>query len=174
MSFHFSSPRLVIRPWRDTDRPALQQMATDAGMMRHIGDGSLWSEARIDDFLARQQRHLERHGVCFGAAALAESDRVVGLAGMQMLDTGDFELGWWIWKDYHGRGLAVEAVQPFIRHARDVMQLNRLVAVIDPPNSASIRVAEKLGMRFERRMRASETIASRDDSLIALYALNNL
>jgi ribosomal-protein-alanine N-acetyltransferase len=174
VSFYFPTPRLIIRPWLDADRPALQQMVGDAEMMRHIGDGSLWSEARIDDFLARQQQHLKRHGVCFGAVALAESDRVIGLAGMQMLDTGDFELGWWIWKDYRGQGLAVEAVLPFIRHARDVMELERLVAVIDPPNSASIRVAEKLGMAFERRMSAAETLASREDRAIALYALNRL
>lgn len=174
MSFYFPTPRLLIRPWLDADRPALQQMVTDQEMMRHIGDGSLWSEARIDDFLTRQQQHLKRHGVCFGAVALADSGRVVGLAGMQKLDTGDFELGWWIWKDYRGQGLAVEAVLPFIRHARDVMQLNRLVAVIDPPNSASIRVAEKLGMVFERRMSAAETLASRGASIVSLYVLQPL
>jgi len=171
MAFLFSTPRVLIRPWRVEDRPALTQMVTDAEMMRHIGDGGLWDEARIDAFLERQREHLRRHGVCFGAVALADSDRVVGLAGMQKLDTGDFELGWWIWKDYRGRGLAAEAVAPFVRHARDVMGLDRLVAVIDAPNSASIRVAEKLGMVFERRMSAAETLAGRPDQPIMLYAL---
>lgn len=163
---------MIVRPWLDADRPALTQMVTDSKMMRHIGDGSLWSEARIDEFLARQRHHMKRHGVCFGAVALADIGAVIGLAGMQMLDSGDFELGWWIWRDHHGKGLAVEAVLPFIRHARDVMHLDRLVAVIDPPNSASIRVAEKLGMRFERRMSAAETLSSRDDRPIVLYALS--
>jgi len=149
-------------------------MVTDAGMMLHIGDGRPWSEAQIDQFLQRQKDHLQRHGVCFGAVALAESDPVIGLADMQKLDTGDFELGWWIWKDQRGRGLAAEAVRPFLRHARDMMRLDRLVAVIDPPNSASIRVAEKLGMVFERRMRASETLASRNDQPIMRYALPQL
>ena len=172
MSFFFSTPRLAVRPWRTHDRAALQQMVTDHDMMRYSRDGRLWSEARIDEFLERQQLHLKTHGVCFGAVALADRDRVIGLAGMQKLDTGDFELGWWIWKDHHGQGLAVEAVRPFLRHARDVMELDRLVAVIDPPNSASIRVAEKLGMRFEQRMRASETLSSRDDKTIVLYALS--
>lgn len=172
MSFFFPTPRLVVRPWRDADRPSLVQMVTDHEMMRHIGDGRLWSASRIDDFLERQRRHLERHGVCFGAVADTGSGQVMGLAGMQKLDTGDFELGWWVWKDYRGLGLAVEAIRPFLIHARDVMELDRLVAVIDPPNSASIRVAEKLGMRFEQRMPASATLASRDDSLIALYALS--
>lgn len=171
MSFFFPTPRLVVRTWRDADRPSLVQMVTNLEMMRHIGDGRLWSASRIDDFLDRQRQHLDRHGVCFGAVADTGSDRVIGLAGMQRLDTGDFELGWWIWKDYHGQGLAVEAIRPFLIHARDVMELDRLVAVIDPPNSASIRVAEKLGMVFEHQVSARETLASRDDHNVSLYAM---
>jgi len=143
-------------------------------MMLHIGDGRPWSNAQTDQFLQRQKDHLQRHGVCFGAVAPAESDPVIGLAGMQKMDTGDFELGWWIWKDQRGRGLAAEAVRPFLQHARDMMRLDRLVAVIDPPNSASIRVAEKRGMVFEQRMRATETLAARDDLRVVLYALSDL
>jgi [ribosomal protein S5]-alanine N-acetyltransferase len=57
-------------------------------------------------------------------------------------------------------------------HAREVMGLERLVAVIDPPNAASIRVAEHLGMEFECLKSATDTIAKRPDIPIAYYGMS--
>jgi [ribosomal protein S5]-alanine N-acetyltransferase len=170
-NFVLDTERLRIRPWRDPDRPALERMVRDAGMMRYITRGRTWSDEEVDALLARQARHLETHGACFGAVALKDTDEVVGMAGMQAHDDGQFELGWWIWKDYWSRGFATEAAQAVVAHARDVMGLRRLVAVIDPPNTASARVAEKLGMRFECIKSARETIAWREDMPIAYYGM---
>lgn len=148
-------------------------MATDLDMMRFV-TGQAWPAAQIDEFMTRQQRHIRNHGVCFGAVELGDRMQVVGVAGMQPLDgeefKGEFELGWWIWKDFWGQGLALEAVTPFITHARN-MGLARVFAVIDPPNSASIRVAEKLGMRYDRTVSARDTVATRGDKPACIYVL---
>ena len=172
MGFLFKTARLCIRPWTLADRPALARMAGDPEMMRFITRGRIWSDDEVDEMLERQARQLQQYGICFGAASLADSGEVVGLVGLQPHDDGQFELGWWIWKAHWGQGLATEAIQPFIDHARDVMRLTRLVAVIDPPNAASRRVAEKLGMRFECIKSARETVARREDIPIAYYGLS--
>lgn len=169
MAFYFPTRRLVVRPWRERDRPSLERMTADAEMMRFI-TGRPWSGDEIDELLQRQQRHLRSHGVCFGAVEHARDGVVIGMAGMQPLDSGEFELGWWIWKDHWGRGYAVEAARPFLGFARN-MGCRLLLAVIDPPNSASIRVAEKLGMHFDRTARACETISTRADRPVSIYAL---
>jgi len=174
MAFFFPTRRLTMRPWRQPDRPALERMATDPEMMRFI-TGRAWPAEQIDEFLARQARHIRNHGVCFGAVEFTERMQVVGIAGMQPLEgpdfAGDFELGWWIWKDFWGQGMAPEAVAPFIPHARN-MGLKRLLAVIDPPNAASIRVAEKLGMQFDRTVNAADTVATRARKPVSVYALD--
>ena len=103
--------------------------------------------------------------------SLAETGEVIGLVGLQPHDDGQFELGWWIWKEHWGRGYALEAARAFVAHAREVMGLERLVAVIDPPNAASIKVAERLGMAFECNKSARETMARREDVPIAYYGL---
>lgn len=163
--------RLQIRPWLESNRPALERMARDAEMMRYVTRGRAWSDEEVDEFLERQARHLANHGICFGAVVLAESGEVIGMAGLQPHDDGQFELGWWIWKAHWGQGYATEAATAFVSYARDVMSLKRLVAVIDPPNVSSIKVAEKLGMRFECIKSARETIAKREDMPIAYYAM---
>jgi [ribosomal protein S5]-alanine N-acetyltransferase len=169
--FRLDTGRLQIRPWRDSDRPALERMVRDPEMMRYITHGRTWSDEEVDELLARQARHLEAHGICFGAVVWSETGEVVGMAGMQPHDDGQFELGWWIWKDHWSRGFATEAAEALVAHARDVMGLRRLVAVIDPPNVASARVAEKLGMKFECIKSARETMARREDMPIAYYGL---
>ena len=174
MAFFFPTTRLNVRPWRDRDRPALERMATDLDMMRFI-TGHAWPAEQIDEFLARQRRHIRNHGVCFGAVELTDRMQVIGIAGMQPLGAGEFhgefELGWWIWKDFWGQGMALEAIRPFITHARN-MGLRRLLAVIDPPNAASIRVAEKLGMHFDRTVSARATIDTREDKTVSVYAID--
>ncbi len=144
-------------------------MVRDPEMMRYVTQGRTWSDEAVDEMLERQGRHLANHGVCFGAAEVTKTGEVIGLVGMQQLDDGDFELGWWIWKEHWGQGYATEAGRAFVEHARDVMGLKTLVAVIDPPNVASKTVARKLGLEFESKKRACETISRRDDQIIDFY-----
>ena len=171
MTFEFFTERLRIHPWRVADRPALERMARDPDMMRYITDGRTLADDEVDELLERQARHLRNHGICFGAVELQATGEVIGLVGLQPHDDGQFELGWWIWKAHWGRGYATEAAAAFVRHAGEVMGLDRLVAVIDPSNAASIKVAEHLGMNFECIKSARETIAKRPDIPIAYFAM---
>lgn len=170
--FNVRSARLEMRVWRDSDRPAFERMVADADMMRHLTQGRTWRPDEVDEFFTRQARHLAGHGCCMGALVLTGTQEVIGVGGIQPLDApGAYELGWWVWKDHWGRGYATEAAQALVAHARDVMGLARVFAVIDPPNTASVRVAEKIGMQLEGIVSARETVARRDDVPVAVYAL---
>ena len=173
MSFEFHTRRLRLRPWRADcrDRSAFERMARDPEMMRYVTEGRPWSDRRIDEFFQRQQRHLDRHGICFGAVELLVSGEVIGVCGMQPLDNGEFELGWWIWKAHWGHGYATEATAEFVRHARETMGLPRLAAVIDTPNIASKKVAQKLGLRFQCIRSARETVSLRPDTPIDYFSM---
>ena len=55
-------------------------------------------------------------------------------------------------KSLWGQGLATEAAAAIARHAHARLGLPRLVCLILPGNAASCRVAEKIGMRYEREL----------------------
>ena len=66
---------------------------------------------------------------------------------------------------YWGRGLATEAAREVLRHAREDLGRARLVAFIDPRNRASVRVAEKAGLAYER------AVAFKSYGLVSLHSV---
>jgi RimJ/RimL family protein N-acetyltransferase len=62
----------------------------------------------------------------------------------------EIELGYRIARPYWGQGLATEAAGAAVRYAFDQLMLERVVSSIDGKNTASIRVAEKIGMSYQR------------------------
>lgn len=159
MSFRVETSRLVVRPWQAEDRARFPRLVTDPDMLRHVRPGRAWDSARIEAYFLRQSRHLAEHGCCVGAVVLKENAELIGMGGIQPLGaSGEFELVWWIWKEYWGRGLATELARGLKDYAFSVLRLPRVAAVVDPPNLASMRVAEKLGMRCAGLRRAREFV----------------
>jgi RimJ/RimL family protein N-acetyltransferase len=57
----------------------------------------------------------------------------------------EIEIGWRLVRSAWGHGYATEAARPVLAHAQRSLGLPRIVADIDPDNTASISVARKLG-----------------------------
>jgi ribosomal-protein-alanine N-acetyltransferase len=58
-------------------------------------------------------------------------------------------IGYWIDRNYAGRGFTTDAVKTVTAYAFEVLGLHRIEINIRPENAPSIRVAEKAGYRFE-------------------------
>ncbi len=150
--FRLESERLFIRAWEPADRPAFTAVMQDAEVMRYLHAGLPFTEAEVDEFLARQERQLAEHGMCMGALCEKDSGRVAGISGTQPLGTtGDLEIGWILARDTWGRGYATEAGALAMRHVLETLQRPRVVAIIDPDNEPSKKVAARLGMTYEAR-----------------------
>ena len=57
----------------------------------------------------------------------------------------------WLVPEYWGQGLATEAAQAWLRYGFEELGLAAIYAGADPPNEASLRVIERLGMKLPRR-----------------------
>jgi len=170
--FRIETERLVIRPWEPADEPGFRTMVTDAEMMRHISNGAPWGDDRIDEFFARQRRHLATRGHCLGALVERATGRLAGLSGLQpMGTTADVEIGWWVMKDLWGRGFGSEAGAGALRYAWDTLGLERVTAIAAPDNRPSLRIMEKLGLRFERRATGRELGLAAPDVEVVVYAI---
>jgi [ribosomal protein S5]-alanine N-acetyltransferase len=72
-------------------------------------------------------------------------------------DTDDLEVGWSLVRRFRGRGMATEGGRAMMAHVFDTMKPSRVIAHVDHDNPASIRVAEKIGMRYERDVEFYDT-----------------
>ena len=73
----------------------------------------------------------------------------IGIAVRDGLRQGVGELGYWVGRDYWGRGIVTEAIRLFVNYAFGERRLRRLEAHIFAPNVASARVLEKNGFVLE-------------------------
>ncbi len=119
--------------------------------MRYISDGQPWPDERIREFVARQVASVEARGFCFWRLIDKNTQEMIGFCGLQPLaETPDIEIGWWLARNFWGKGLATEPAREALRDGFERAHLQRIVAIAQPENLASIHVMEKLGMRFER------------------------
>ncbi len=64
----------------------------------------------------------------------------------------EVEIAYALARDFWGQGLASEAAAAILRYAFEQLNITRLICLIIPENTASARVAEKIGMTLERRV----------------------
>lgn len=75
-------------------------------------------------------------------------DRCIGMVGCwHPADFPENELGWILWPEAEGRGIAAEAAQAARAHAYGPLGWTTAVSYIDPENARSIGLAERLGAR---------------------------
>lgn len=123
----------------------------DAEVMR-FGDG-VQTKAWVHDWLRTCMDSYQTRG--FGPYAVIEegSGFLAGYCGLfhfpDVNGKPEVEVGYRLMHSVWGKGYATEAARAVRDHAFQSLNLKRLIAIIDPDNAASIRVAEKIGMHYE-------------------------
>jgi len=87
------------------------------------------------------------------ATIYKESGRFIGRCGLlpwTINGQQEVEVAYTIAREYWGQGLATEAAQAILDYGFEKLNLSRLICVIDEDNLGSRKVAEKIGMSFER------------------------
>ena len=142
--------RLVLDTWQSSDWTALWPIATDVEVMRYITGGRPWSDDQIRAFVDRQMRLYSERGFCRWKLLEKPALETIGFCGVGVWRDGlEPEIGWWLARRCWGRGLATEAARIALRDAFERVRLDRLVSIAMPANIASIRIMEKLGLKFE-------------------------
>jgi ribosomal-protein-alanine N-acetyltransferase len=154
MSF-IETERLLIRTWMPGDASKVEKMYADPDVMRYIGAGGPWSPERTRELIAAMIERYERTGIGVWPVVLKADGAVIGACGLQPLPgSSDIEIGYLLDKPHWGQGYAIEAASAVLEWGFNQHGLQRITAVVSPENPRSIAVIYKLGMRFERVVRA--------------------
>jgi ribosomal-protein-alanine N-acetyltransferase len=127
---------------------ALHALFTDPDVRRFLWDDAVIPRERAAEVVAASQRSFAREGFGQWVVRRAGKEEVAGFCGLRRVED-EVELLYALWPAHQGAGLACEASRAVLAHGFGTLGLARIVARTDPPNRASVRVMERLGMRFE-------------------------
>lgn len=146
------TPRLVLRPPSAEDLDPFVEIHEDPEVMRFItvvgvpgGRTSAWR------MLATLIGHWHLRGYGQWAVVEKATGDVIGRVGLWNPEGWPgLEVGWVIRRSRWGKGFATEAAREAVRYGFEVVGADHLISIIRPDNNRSIRVAEKIGEKYER------------------------
>jgi RimJ/RimL family protein N-acetyltransferase len=142
--------RLLLRPFRDDDIDAYAAMCADPEVMRYIGRRTVLSREDAWRQMAMFVGHWQLRGFGMWAVEERATGSFVGRVGLHFPEGWpERELAWTLARPYWGRGFALEAARAALAHAFGPLGWHRVISLIDPDNSRSIRLAERLGERLD-------------------------
>ena len=154
--------RLVLRRPREEDADDFFEVWGDEGTTRFVSGPK--THAEVEAMIERMDAHWRRYGVGLFALERKDDGRALGRVGLLAWDLErwtngmraeleapyEIEIGWTLGRESWGRGYATEGAAACRDWALGELGLTRLISLIAYENVASIRVAEKIGERFER------------------------
>jgi RimJ/RimL family protein N-acetyltransferase len=143
--------RLRLRPWREPDHAPYARLMSDAETSRYIGGPLTTDDAWRK--MAAIIGHWTLRG--YGSWALeAKDDRAfIGYVGPWFpYGFPEPEIGWSLLAAYHGQGYATEAARCAREYAYRVFGWRTAISIIAEGNTASERVAQRLGAVRERTL----------------------
>ncbi|MCB9422004.1 MAG: GNAT family N-acetyltransferase [Ardenticatenaceae bacterium] len=145
--------RLLLRHLEPDDLDQLFALYSDSDVRRYFPEGTLSYEETKEELEWFLNGHPQHPELGLWATIHKETNQFIGRCGLlPWTINGRFEVevAYLLDKAYWGQGLGTEAAQAVKDYGFQVLKLPRLACLIDSENRASIKVAEKIGMVFER------------------------
>lgn len=148
--------RLRLRPLAvGRDAAFVRELVNEPGWLRHIGDRGIRTLAAARAYIRQGPRTMyAEFGFGLLAMELRRGGAPVGICGLiKRPGLDDIDLGYALLARREGRGYAAEAAAAVLADGESRLGLRRVAAITSLENERSIRLLEKLGFRFERRLR---------------------
>ncbi len=171
---NIETDRLIIRLAEPEDAEAIYSYRSDVIENKYQGwfPGSM---KEVRDYISNMPKTFDISDICFQFAIITvDENRLIGDMGIIFTnhDKMQAEIGCTLHKDYQGKGYATEALNAMVKYLFLMLNKHRIVASVDPRNTASIRLIERLGFRKEAHFRESYYLRGEwvDDIIYALLS----
>ncbi|WP_085524272.1 GNAT family N-acetyltransferase [Tuberibacillus sp. Marseille-P3662] len=148
--------RLLFRPYTMDDLDFYASLWANQDVIRYIGMGKPKSYEEAEEHMRNRILPEYEQGLGLYAMVYQPDNRLIGHAGLirQTIDgQEEVEIGYWLVPEYWGQGLAKEAAVGFRDYGLNDLKLNQLISIINPNHPASIFVAKKAGLFYDKTVR---------------------
>lgn len=148
------TPRLTLRELTPADAGFVLELVNEPLWLQFIGDRGVRTLADAEGYIRKgPMASYAQHGFGLWCVARKADGVPLGMCGLLKRETiPDIDIGFAFLSRFHGQGYAAEAASATLDHARRKLGLKRVAAITSPGNTASIRLLEKHGLRFERML----------------------
>ena len=166
------SERLLLRPFQPGDAADVRRLAGDWEVARLLPNVPYpYGKDAAVDWISHTRRGVAAGSEVTLAVTWRDGGGLIGAVGLTLSQHGrSAELGYWIGREYWRQGFATEAAAAILRYGFEALGLTRVSAMTLAHNKASVRVLEKLGMRYEREGRRDYP-ARGGERPVAIYAI---
>lgn len=144
--------RLILRKFTTADAAFMLELLNEPSFITNIGDkGVKTVDEAVSYIQTGPMASYQRLGFGVYLVGLKDTGAAIGLCGLIKRDElPDVDVGFAFLPAYWSKGYASEAASAVVDFGKREFGLQKIVAIARPDNSGSIRVLEKLGLRFDR------------------------
>lgn len=149
MHIIFETPRLRLRQFTEADAPLILELNSDPEVVKYLHEPTLQNEADAgkiltDIILPQYQNNLGRWAI-----HTKDNNEFIGWCGLKYRpELDEIDLGYRLMQKAWGKGYATEAAQQTLDHGFTKLNLQLITGRAHIENLASIKVLEKIGMRY--------------------------
>src|SRR5262249_49848347 len=144
-------------PFTAVDVDELHHLWIDPGVRKFLWDDQVIPRETAITVIESSVESFVNHGFGFWTIRFKNDPELIGFGGLRYFAedggvTSEVEILYGVAPEHWGKGIATEAAAAVLRYGFEERELAHIYAGADPPNAASFRVIEKLGMKFARKI----------------------
>ena len=159
--------RLLVSEFSLKDAPFFLELVNSPNWLKYIGDRNLKTVKDAENYLTNGTlKSYKDNGFGFYKLELKDNNKLIGTCGLVKRDQlEDIDMGFAFLEAFESKGYGFEASVAILKLAKEQFKIKRLVAITLPINTKSIKLLEKLGFTYEKRVKPFE-----DDEELLLFA----
>lgn len=154
MSFVAETERLELVHLTVEDAPFILELVNDPAWLRFIGDRGVRTVAQAEAYLRDGPlASYAAHGFGLYLVRRQADGALLGMCGLlKRPSLPQPDIGFAFLPQFTGQEYGFEAATAVLHHTRHVLNLSPILAIVKPNNHRSIKLLEKLGLRFQQRL----------------------
>ena len=146
--------RLRLREFDSTDGELIFELLNSQGWLKYIGSRSIATiEDAVNYIETKLQKGYRESGFGFYLVELKATGVKTGMCGLVKREgLDDVDIGFALLPQYENKGYAYESSMAVIQYAKNKLKINKLAAITMPSNFTSVKLLEKLGMKFDKKI----------------------
>lgn len=164
------SERLLLRQFTLADSKFIVQLVNSEGWLKYIGDRKIKTTGQAINYIENVLiKGYQAYGYGFGLVELKPNHHPIGLCGLIKRDyLPNIDIGFAFLSAYIGKGYGYEIAKKTLQFGFEQLQQEKILAITLPSNRASIKLLEKIGLRYEKTFVSKDT-----NEELFIYAISN-